>query len=259
MINFDLSKPITAYELIAIILSSVAIFIPIIKSIWNNYIIKGKLKFLPIGKIMLFFNQSGPYIRIDGVYEAINKSISIKNISAKVIRVKDENKLNFEWSSFISPINQNLIGNYLQTTEAAHPFRIEKNSIMCAFTEFCDSFDSFAKTFKIKSSCLFNKINTIKSTYMEYSLAKDYYQKSDEYIFVRKYIENNFFWEIGKYKIIILVKYNNTDEEKIIYNIFLNEYEQQMLISNIDEILLSPLKDAYGIRRNYYTSIIELN
>ncbi len=127
--KIDFTTPMTFYELLAIILAAIAIIIPIAQAAWKRWIITPKLNFLPTGRATLFFNQSGSYLRVDGVYEAENKPIAVKNISVTVTRKKDGQKLNLSWSSFISPVNQSMVGNYLQTTESAHPFRIEADSI----------------------------------------------------------------------------------------------------------------------------------
>lgn len=129
---------ITVYELIALILSFIAIMIPIVQWAWNKWIVKPILKLLPTGKINPYFNRSGSYLGIESVYEAINKPITVKHIALKIIRCRDEKKLNQVWSSFWSPITQRFSGNYSSTIEGAHPFRIEKNSITTAFTEFED-------------------------------------------------------------------------------------------------------------------------
>ena len=130
----DFSK-ITVYELIALILSFIAIMIPIVQWAWNKWIVKPILKLLPTGKINPYFNRSGSYLGIESVYEAINKPITVKHIALKIVRCRDEKKLNQVWSSFWSPITQRFSGNYSSTIEGAHPFRIEKNSITTAFTE----------------------------------------------------------------------------------------------------------------------------
>ena len=131
--EIDFTTPMTFYELLAIILAAIAIIIPIAQAAWKRLIITPKLNFLPTGRVTLFFNQSGSYLRVDGVYEAENKPIAVKNISVTVTRKKDGQKLNLSWSSFISPVNQSMVGNYLQTTESAHPFRIEADSITSAW------------------------------------------------------------------------------------------------------------------------------
>ena len=253
----DFSTPMTFYELIAIILAAVAISIPIVQAIWKKWIVSAKLSFLPTGRAILFFNQSGSYIRIDGVYEAEQKSISIKKAKIKVTRQKDERKLNLTWSSLISPVNQNLVGNYLQTTESAHPFRIEADSIVCAFTEFGDEFNSFEKTFEAATEPLFKRVADVRKSYATYPKAESFFKATDEYASAKDILEKEFFWEIGKYNIDIEVNYNK-DVKHFYYVISVESQEHKLLINNIDEALITPLKAAYGINRNYRYAIVEL-
>lgn len=252
----DFSK-ITIYELLALILSGFAILIPIIQWAWEKWVVKPILVHLPTGRIMLFFNQSGSYIRIDGTYEAKRKPISVKKIAAVVKHQKDERKLNLTWSSFISPINQNMVGNYLQTTESAHPFRIESNSIQCAFTEFGDSFDSFGKTFRSNTAVLFSKISEIKDTCEDYASAVKIYKNDPEYIAAKDILSREFFWEIGKYDIDIEVVFGKQNK-CFSYTFSVGEYEIEMLKNNIEESLVSPLKNAYGVSWDFHTAIVEL-
>ena len=200
--KIDFSTPMTFYELVAIILAAVAIIIPIAQAVWKKWFITAKLSFLPTGRALLFFNQSGSYIRIDGVYESERKPISIKKIKIKVTRQRDERKLNLAWSSFISPVNQSMVGNYLQTTESAHPLRIEADSIICVFTEFGDAFDSFGKTFKANTENLFKRIVDIRNSYQNYAEAAAFYRTTSEYAHAKEVLNKEFFWEIGKYDIV---------------------------------------------------------
>ncbi len=255
--KFDFSVPMTFYEFLAIILAVVAIVIPIGQAIWKKWVVKGKLNFLPTGRVALFFNQSGSYIRVDGVYEAMNKAISVKNISAKVIRQKDDRTLNLSWSSFISPVNQNMVGAFLQTTETAHPFRIEADSIACAFTEFSDSFDSFGKKFRTNTASLFKRIPEIGKSCNSYELAEVQYKCLPEYIDARTLLEKEFFWEIGKYSIEIAAEYGKTCSNfKLEFSV--GEYEHNYLLKNIDEALCSKLKSAYNMGWDYHTVLIEM-
>lgn len=255
--KFDFAVPMTFYELLAIVLAAVAIIIPIVQAIWKRWIVAPKLNFLPTGRVTLFFNQSGSYLRVDGVYEAQNKPIAVKNISVKVTRKKDDQKLNLSWSSFISPVNQSVVGNYLQTTESAHPFRIEADSIMSAFTEFGDSFDSFGKTFRSNTSTLFKQIPSIRTANNTYEEALKQYKASADYTTARSHLEKEFFWEIGKYSLEIIAEYRK--KSKVFqYEISVGEYEHDFLIANTDEALLSPLKAAYGIAWDYHTAYVEL-
>lgn len=52
--NINWTQPITVYELIAIALSTIALIIPLIKYIYNHFIKKLKVDFLPSGMITLF-------------------------------------------------------------------------------------------------------------------------------------------------------------------------------------------------------------
>ena len=81
----DFTK-ITIYEILALLLSLIAILVPSFKWLWRTLFVKAKLKFIPNGKIILFFNKSGAYIRIDGAYEALNKSVTIKNGKVRITR-----------------------------------------------------------------------------------------------------------------------------------------------------------------------------
>lgn len=247
----------TAYEKIAIVLSTIAILIPIIQWAWKKWVVKAILSFHPTGRLMLFFNQSGSYVRLDGVYEAERKPITVKYISLKITREKDERIHNLSWSSFISPVNQNITGNYLQTTESAHPFRIEADSVMCAFTEFGDPFDSFGKAFRNKTAVLFAKIPTIQKQVRDYTVAIKTYQNLPEYNEAKLLLEKEFLWEIGKYKLDLCVCFKGK-EKHFQYTITVGEHESQKLKGNIDEALLSALKQFYGVPLNYYTAVIEL-
>ena len=256
--KFDFSVPMTVYEFLAIVLSAIAIMIPIFQAIWKKWIIKEKLNFLPTGRIALFFNQSGSYIRVDGVYEAENKPISVKNISIKATRHKDDRKLNLNWISFISPVNQSVASNVLFSNESAHPFRIEANSITTAFTEFGDSFDSFGKNFRACTAPLFNRVGKIRNSGMSYEEALAQYRAFTEYSQVKDLLRKEFFWEIGKYDLDIAVSYR----EKTVhfcYTFSVGEYEQNHLLENCDEALITPLKSVYGVALNYQTAYLELH
>ena len=255
--TIDFDTPMTFYELLAIILAAVAIIVPIVQVIWKKWIQRARLNYISNGKARLLFNQSGSYLQIDGVYEAINKPISVKKVSIQVNREKNNDKLNLTWSTFRSPIYQNIAGNALQTTETAHPFRIDADSIMCAFIEFADNFDSFGKTFNQETKTLFESIAQIRKDYDEYSEALSKYQSSEEYKRVRSIIEKDFFWNIGQYNIELTTFYKNKSV-KYSFTFSISESDYKKLISNIEESLVSPLKDKFRIMRNYQWADVEL-
>lgn len=255
--KIDFNTPMTFYELLAIILAVVAIIIPLAQTIWKKWIQKSKLSYISNGSAKLLFNQSGSYLQIDGVYEAINKPISVKKVTIQIKRQKDDAKLKLSWSSFRSPVYQNIAGNSLQTTETAHPFRIDADSVMCAFIEFADAFDSFGKTFYQETKSLFESIVQIRKAYEDYAEALNQYQSSEEYKRVKSIIEKDFFWNIGQYSIALESFYKN-ESVKYFFTFSINESDYKQLKSNIDESLISPLKDRYAIMRNYQYINVEL-
>lgn len=184
------------------------------------------------------------------------KEKGIKTIRGN-IEWKDDAKLNLLWSSFRSPVYQNIAGNALQTTETAHPFRIEEDSIMCAFIEFADVFDSFGKTFMQETKPLFENIVRIRKDYADYAEALSEYQSLEEYKKAKSIIEKEFFWNIGQYRIEIETFYKN-ESVKYSFTFSISESDYRQLKSNIDESLVSPLKDRYAIMRNYQWADIEL-
>lgn len=251
----------TKYETIAVILSIIAILSPIIQWGWKKWIQKEKLNYYPNGRATLFFNQSGSYIEIDGVYEAVNKSIVIKKIDLRITRRKDGKKLNLSWSSLISPVNQNVYGMGMQTTkttEMAHPFRIEGNSIICAFIEFADTFNSAGKNFSICTKELYQQIKQMDTSTINYEQAIEKYMALKEYQKARDSFEKEFYWEIGKYDVVIDVNYDK--KCKIFrYEMNVEEADSSQLRENIDESLIAFLKQGYGVKWNFKSIDAELH
>lgn len=253
----DFTEKMSIYELLALIISVVALIAPIINWAWKKWIKKAQLHYMSNGTATLFFNQSGSYLRIDGVYEAFIKAVSIKNISISVKRKRDDAKLNLSWSYFISPVNQNLVGNYVQTTEKAHPFRIEVDSIACAFIEFADPFDSAGKVFRLSTKELFAQVQQATVLYREYDEAVAAYRKTSEYAQAKNIIEKDFFWEIGKYDIVICTEFGK-EKKEFCFSMFVDEESQKKLHENVDESLIAPLKKEYGVPWCFQNSTVEI-
>lgn len=247
----------TIYELIALILSGSAILIPIINALWKKFIVTAKLNYFPNGNATLFFNQSGSYLQIDGVFEAKRKPVVIKKMTVSVKRKKDDEKLNLNWSSLISPVNQNIVGNYLRTTERAHPFQINANNMACAFVEFTDTLDMDGKSIMVNMSEITENAPQYPLYFQNYEEAKNKYQSYNGYVSARNSISKEFFWEIGKYEIEIVTEYNKRKlRNRYVFSI--DESNYQKLNSNIDEVLLVPLKKEYGTPYIFSTANVEI-
>lgn len=253
----DFTAKMSIYELLALIVSVVSLFAQIIKWAWKKWFKKAQLNYLPNGTANLFFNQSGSYLRIDGVYEALNKAVSIKNITISVKRKRDDAKLNLSWSYFISPVSQNLVGNYVQTTEKAHPFRIDVDSIACAFIEFADPFDSSGKAFRLSTKELFAQAQQSSGIYKNYDDAVEAYRKTKEYLQSMNTVEKDFFWEIGKYDVVIGAEFGK-EKKEFCFSMSIDEEIHKKLYENIDESLVAPLKKAYGVAWNFQNAVVEI-
>lgn len=239
----------TVYEKWALVLSVVAILIPIIQWAWKKWIVQPKLNHYHTGYAYLFINQSGSYIKVESVYEALNKPISIKHISAKVEREHDHCQRNYVWSAFTSPTNLQFVGNSAFSNEIAHPFRIEADHIYCAFTEFADKDNSAYRSFSNFVDKLTNEAKHIGSPQVSYNDAFKQYATTEAYKEAKTELMNELFWKIGTYILSITAEYGKT--KKTFSFVFEVSQEQtKQLQHNIDETLAAPLKRLYGVPFN---------
>lgn len=255
--TIDFKTPMTSYELLAIILAAVAIIIPIVQWLWKKWITKPKLNHLITGRAFLFINRSGSYMQIEGVYDAQNKPILIRKISLKLIRKKDDKALNLAWSIFVSPINQQFVGNFASTTGMAHPFRIEQNSMIPAFTEFSDLFNSSGRTFLPYYESLMEEASKLISKGYNFDQALDEYMKADTYEKALSALQKELFWEIGKYMAILQVDYDHKITN-FIYEFEINVETSDLLSHNVKETLIAPLKDVYKVPYSFKSVQVEL-
>lgn len=245
----DFSR-ITIYEVLALGLSLIAILIPIIQWVWKKFIVKPELKHYPTGRAYLFINRSGSYIRFEGVFEALKKSISIRNVNLKIVRKKDEKVLNLTWSVFISPVNQQIVGAYSSVSEIAHPFRIEADSVGCAFIEFSDFYEAAAKTLRPYFDNLEEAILEIDVGNKSYKEAYKEFIALNEYGDIKKAIEQELFWIISEYEMMLEAEYG---EKKVTFNYYFDVTNENMkdLKHNMDETIALVLKSKYRIPSNY--------
>lgn len=247
----------TSVSIIAVLLS---ILIPLIQWAWRKWVMTSKVKFYPTGQATLFFNQSGSYIRINGVLESERKATTIKKLRLVITRKRDDRKLNLVWTYLISPINQNMLGgfgSYIQTLEAAHPLRVEADSVACAFVEYCDPSD--ASGIKIRKICsdLIPVIQQIVPG-RTYDESLSFFTKSPEYIDAKNNLLNDFVWEVGKYTADIIVEYGKHKEKMYSYEFSVSEQNSIDLRNNIDEALIVNLKSAYQVPLAFKSPMVEI-
>lgn len=252
----DFSK-ITIYELLALCLSLIAILIPIVQWVWKKFVVRPDLKHYPTGRAYLFNNKSGSYIQFQGVFEALKKPISIRNIKLKIVRQKDDKALNLTWSMLMSPVNQQIVGAYSTVSEIAHPFRIEADSVACAFIEFSDFYGTSEKTLRPYFEKLDKAIQMIDIQNKSYDEAYKDFVLLDEYNDIKNAMEQERFWILGKYEMILEVEYA---EEKVVfnYNFDVSNEDADDLKHNMDETITSLLKNKYGIPLNGKTIQVQV-
>ena len=248
----------TIYEIVSIAISIIAIFIPIFQWLWNKFIKRPKINNYYNSPAFLYYNQSGAYIRIDCAFEAQNKPISIKKINLVIKRRSDEKKLNLSWSTFISPTTQSFIGAFTQTTEKAHPFRIDSDNIMCACIEFSDEYNLVWKKSCSFSKELSSEIINIRNNFTNYDEALNEFQKLEKYTEMKQMINDHFFCVIGKYDVDMIVCYGKT-EKTFRYSIDISEQISNNLKPNIEESIICELKKAYGIPNDFHIESVDID
>ena len=251
------TKEVSIYEIAATVLAIIAILIPIIQWIWKKWIVNAKVKFYPTGQATLIFNQSGSYIRINGMLESEKKAATIKKMSIVLTRKRDDRKLNLVWSFLNSPVYQSVFGSYVKTMEAAHPFRVEADSVACAFVEYSDPSDSSG--IKIRKICskLLPSIQQIVNDH-SYDEAIALFSKSSEYIDAKNNLLSDFFWEIGKYSVIVTVEYDKRKKKEFSYEFTVTEQNSMDLRANIDETLIAKVKEKYQVQLALNFPIVEI-
>lgn len=235
-INFE--QPMTTYELIAIILSVLALVFPVLKWVYDKFIKRLKIDFLPSGVITLLHNRSGSYITLGGVYEAKNKSTTIKEISAKVIRKSDNATLSLLWSTFPSPVVRSVAGNYETAFETAHPFKVEADTLAPAFVEFSNTTSNMTE---VSDGILYPVINASTAILSQANiavLAADAAVKSlPEYNTAKLALNDYFFWKADAYELVLTTVHSKgLFDKKYVFQ--LSADESKSLRSNIDNLLV---------------------
>ena len=250
------------YEKYSIVISAIAVLIsiltPIIQWAYKKWIKSAKVKYYPTGQATLFFNQSGSYIRLNGVIESENKAVTIKKMSIALTRKRDDQKLNLVWTYLISPVSQSMLGNFVQTTEIAHPFRVEADSVACAFIEYGDPSNS--SSIKIRKLC-----SDLKPIFQQNFVNKPYKEaieictKTPEYMDAKNSMLSDFYWEIGKYNAVVIIEYDKQKKKEFSYEFEVSDQSSLSLRHNIDESLIAEVKNANRVPLSFQAPFVELS
>ena len=245
--SIDFKQPMTAYEFIAILLSSLALLIPIVRWFFDRYIKKLEINFLPSGMITLYHNKSGSYLNLGGVYEAKNKSTTIREISAKVIRLSDSAVLPLIWSSFPSPVYRKIAGNIETSFETAHPFKVEAETLVPAFIEFANKAGNIDGTSNEILYPLLNASSPILSQPGLPIIEIDRRVKAlPEFGEAKLNLCDLFFWKPGKYQLTITAVHTSGSFDKT-YEFDLTDDESKFIKGNIDNLLVAHIAEQYKL------------
>lgn len=255
--KLDFNEPISGYEFLALLISIIALLVPLFVYLWRKFVQKAKLNYYPNGSIELFFNLSGSYVRFFGTLQAENKPVVVQKISLKIIRLKDNSERNLLWSSFISPYTQSLGNNFVLTSESIHAYFVDTKNVACAFLEFADPSQSVYKEYNNTLQEYGSEINELVLN-NDYKTAIELYEKTQCYKELGKILDKDFFWEIGKYSLEITFEYEKTSK-KCFYNFSIGELENRLMKNNMNETLHSPIKDYYKVMGSYNNCRIEVN
>ena len=248
----------TMYEKLAISLSIIALLIPIIQLAWNKWIKRPVLKYYPTGKAYLFCNKSGSYIKIEGVFEALRKPISLKSVDLCVSNEKTDNKLNLSWSSICSPVTQSILGAYTSVDETAHPIRIEADHIACAFIEYGDKHNTGWECIKPAYDRVVDASNKLCVLYNDPKVAIEELKKTPEFAEAQSIMMKELYWDIGTYDCCVKCKYNSKEVEFHL-KMEVDKEDNEKLKNNIVEILVSPLKSVYHINSQIQVVMVEIH
>ncbi len=255
-----LADGMTKYEKISIALAIAAlvisVLVPLIQWIYREKR-KAVLKYYPTGHAFAYCNLSGSYIRIDGVFEALKRAISLKKVSISIVRKKDEKKLNLEWLKFYSPASQSIMGLQASAEELAHPFRIDADHVACAFIEFSDPSDSAGKAIRPEYNKLFEDCKKIKASEPDYNKALSLLKGMESYSELKAALKKELFWENGEYQATITATYAEK-QEVFIVTTSVSETQYAQFLSGIEELCIIQLKNLYGIQGNYQSVLLDI-
>lgn len=246
--SLDFSIPITGYEFIAIVISILALIMPVIIWIIKNIFIKAKLEIYPTNQLKLLYNESGSYINLDFSIGCKYKNVVVQNIETIITRENDGKKLELIQSTFKSPVYSAIGSNFLSSNETAHPFKIEENGLINIFLEE-----------SIKNSETINKLSEIHNNKLKDFIIGDNYDKDfekfknkDDYNEMYAKLYEELFWKKGKYEMQLIIKYNKKEQYVKKYIFEINEKESKLFEHNVEEALLCRLKNIYQIPTNFY-------
>lgn len=248
----DTTNIMSPYEIIATIIAVIALFQPWIIKLYNHFLKKIRVSFIPSAQIVLYYNRSGAYVYLGGVIESKNQAAVIKDISVKVIRQNDKAELNLDWSAFRVPVFQTIGGNPVTTSEIARPFKVEVGSLYPVFVEFASvntqENSRRSEIYSILAAEAFNitQLNVTFEQAKKMLVASQYYQDfKDELL-------QDFYWKEASYIIELTITYNEEKTKQYRYKFSIDASEYVAFKENIEKLLQGAIDDIYRVPVNLF-------
>lgn len=203
--KLDFSVAITAYELLAIVLSMLAIAIPFLKWLYKRIFLRLELKYLPNDyTITIYFNESGAYAELGFVLQCKNASIIVNNIKLCITRISDNATLLLDWSVFLSPYSQRVGGNSVYTHETTHPLKIESNGLQLFIIQYSNTNNETVNKLKQIHAEKMDAMKDWEYRSKSYDEAIASFKAQPKYSGYCDSILEEFFWKAGNYKFDVL-------------------------------------------------------
>lgn len=253
--GFDFSQPMTTYETIAITISLLALFMPIIHFLIKKFFYPLKLQYIPNKNIItILFNESGPYVSLGFSLNCQNQNILLKNIRIIIIRKSDNAQLSLIWSSLESPSTQKMSsGGMIFFNEAVRAMKIGANTLPLFLVEFEDTNSERVNKLKEIHTKKLNFSNTVTPYETPYEDTIKKFTEQETYQKDYNNILEEFFWKSGDYDFTLISTYDNEKELKTNYTFNITTDEHNSMKENIYRSLICRINLIYNISSNWYT------
>ena len=244
--------------------SGIAIFISVISLItsffqpeirrWlKNKFWSKRLNFISLDNLVLFFNQSGAFVRLNITIQPPNDSITVKNIALRIKNQRTDETRILNWGSFLPLLVQQFGGTQVVSFAEAAPERILQYDLKTFKIEFHDT-DNFRKNkLELIKGEIADALTNMDFTNMADSLL-DELEKSPKRRTWEISLSEEFFWKESSYSLSVIVIDSSGKEyiRTVCFDISQDEYKQFQ--KNINEFLICDIKRRKNLEISFFTS-----
>jgi len=193
-------------------LSMSAIIISILPYL-TKFLKRAKIDVFMFGDTYLHYDSYGSYMRSNFYIQSTKDDITINEITMNVIKQNSESSLQMTWGDML-PIDSKFV-DMESKKKRAHPVKVSNRSIEPFSIEFHTDYGSDHN----------KSINNYRQK-----------ARTDDKEF-NDIVKSKFFWKTGTYNAEGDVRYNKKRHCKFEFSFNVIEYDEQLLLSNIPDIL----------------------